>query len=305
MTDDPLLIGGPASPPPPPVPVPPLAPRVFVGPKTPPPPPAPPPEGLPRIRTYAADLSEEMRERGTTLTSIVSAEQARHAAPKEDPAVATNRRRTLILGALALCLIIIGAASVSAALFFRKKSQPTVITSSIIFPNRTVSVDVAAGPLAASLIALRENENPSLGEVERINVTAGGAPLSAQALATALGAPEPLVREVTDAMIGIHSFDRNQPFVIFEIAAYDRAFSATLAWEPSMGRALGMLFAPVGAKGNIPTLAFNDALIQNLDVRRSQAAWPVLYAFPSQHLLILTTNEYTLREVLVRLGTAP
>ncbi len=51
-----------------------------------------------------------------------------------------------------------------------------------------------------------------------------------------------------------------------------------------------------------PTLSFTDTVLQNLDTRESQSSWPVIYAFPTQGLLIFTTNEYTLREIMTRLG---
>lgn len=298
MVDDPLRITAgrerPSEP----------APRVFVGPKTPPPAAPKPPEGLPRLRTYAADLSEEIRERGATLSSIVTAEQAK--IPQETADLERNRegRRTIVVATLALTLIILGVASVTAAIVFRKKSEPILVTMSIIFPNKTVTVDTVKGPLVPQLTSLRENENPSLGEIEQMNILADGIPLLPQNLASALGVPEAVAREVTAGMVGIHAFERNQPFIIFRIAAYDRAFNAALKGESNMARALGTFFAPRGQVplGGPPTLIFTDAVVENLDVRKSQDAWPIMYTFPSQGLMIITTNEYTLREVLTRLG---
>jgi hypothetical protein len=243
-----------------------------------------------------------MRERGTTLSAIVTAEQARKP-QAEGPEPVREGRRTLVVAALALGLIVLGIASVSAAIIFSKKSAAPVVTTSIIFPNRTVSVDTAKGPLAEALTSLRTNENPSLGEIEKITVLVNGTPIAPQDLATALGAPEPVAREITDVMIGIHAFDRNQPFIIFRISAYDRSFAAALAWEPAMARSLGTFFAPLNAPDTVPRITFSDAVLQNIDVRRSGNVWPILYAFPTQDLLIITTNEYTLREILTRLGT--
>jgi hypothetical protein len=305
MADDPLLITGSQSSTPP-TPKPPLS-AVFVGPKTPPPAaPKPPEDSLPRLRTYAADLSEEIRERGATLSSIVTAEQAKVSQVAADPERNREGHHTFIIAAVALFLIILGVASVTAAIVFRKKSEPILVTMSIIFPNRTVSIDTTKGPLAALLTSLRENENPSLGEVERVNILAAGIPIAPQGLASALGVPEALAREVTDAMVGIHAFDRNQPFVIFRVSAYDRTFNAALKAESNMARSLGAFFAPGGQipKGGPPTLVFRDAVIGNLDIRKSQDAWPIMYAFPTQGLMVITTNEYTLREVLARLGVS-
>lgn len=274
---------------------------VFVGPKIPPPEPQAPSDGLPRIRTYAADLSEEIRERGATLSSIVTAEQAkRPVIPSVDP---NMRRRTLLMAGGALALIIIGVGSVTAALVFRHKDEPIVLTTSIIFSNSTTKIDLVSDHFDTLLAGKRENDKLSLGEVERIAIASQGAPVAPQDIARALGIPDTIARDVTDAMVGVHAFDRTQPFVILKIGAYDRVFGALLKWEPDMARGLGAFFAPRGG-GTPPTLTFKDTIIDNLDVRVSQSAWPILYAFPAQNLLVITTNEYTLREVLTRLQNA-
>jgi hypothetical protein len=243
-----------------------------------------------------------MRERGETLTSIVAKEQLKRKVP-ETAGPPSNRNRTILIAASAFFLIVLGIASVSAAIFFRQNTHAPTVTSSIIFPNKTASVDVVQGPLSKSLAGFRQNATLVLGEVEKITVLQNGVPMAPQDLATALGAPPALAREVTDAMVGIHAFDRSQPFIIFKVAAYDRAFSAILVWEPDMARSLGEFFAPLGVTSAAPALTFKDAVVQNLDVRESQSSWPVLYTFPTQGLFVITTNEYTLREVMTRLGT--
>lgn len=264
-----------------------------------------PEENLPRIRTYASDLSEEMRERETTLSSIISAEKAaRRDGGSEYPS--QGGRRTLIIGGLAFLFILLGVVTVSAALLLRTATEEPVIAESIVFSNRVITVDATRGPLGAALVFRRRSDELSLGEIERIDVARGSELFAPTELATALGAPNALAREVEDIMVGIHEFDHPQPFIIFKVAAYDRAFSATLSWEPDMARSLGAFFAPTGAGASLepPTATFTDRVIRNLDVRQSGSAWPILYAFPTQHLLIVTTNEYTLRELVSRLGAA-
>ena len=108
-------------------------------------------------------------------------------------------------------------------------------------------------------------------------------------------------REVTAAMVGLHAFDRNQPFVLLEVTTYDRSFNALLEEERDLARALGFFFAPTPVlnDGNIvsasqaPNLEFRDQIIRNADVRVSQSEWPILYAYLNRTLLIVTTNEFT------------
>ena len=264
--------------------------------------PAKPAGMLPHIRTYAADMGEAIRDRGATLSSIINAERTQPHAP-ETPKGEHGHLRMIAIGAV--ILIIFGVSIVGAAWSIsRPADTPALSAHSIIFPNKTVSVDAGAAPLVPPLTAVRDSAALSLGEIEWIAVQREGGPLGGADLARALGAPEAFAREVGDVMVGIHSFDRNQPFIILTITAYDRAFGAALGWEREMGGDLGAFFAPVGAEGLPPPLTFTDAVIQNLDVRKSAETWPILYAFPRRDLMIITTNEFTLREILTRLGGA-
>lgn len=258
---------------------------------------------LPRIRTYAADMSRVIEKRGETLSSIVTAEKRR---PVEDNAEAgrhPNRRFVFIGGAILLVLLGIGTiAGVSFSLI--RQNQPPDSTESIIFANRNLNIEDAPDGRAA-LARVRAETDLSLGEVARVAILTGGAELAPQEMARALGLSDALAREVTEVMVGIHAFDRNQPFILFRISAFDRALGALLSQEKTLGADLGPFFAPRGATESAPSaLSFTDAVVRNIDVRRSGSAWPILYAFPARTLLVITTNEFTLREVMSRLGNA-
>jgi hypothetical protein len=267
--------------------------------------------GVPRIRTYAADMSRAIRLRGETLSSIVGAEQeAREKAEK--PEANKVSRKTLALLAAAVGLPILGIVVVAAALIITAPEGASApFPAGIIFSNSTKSIEV---PLESSLAEVLARERADadllLGDVERFVVTEGEVPLSPQSLASRLGFPEAVAREVTGAMVGIHAFDRNQPFAILQVAAYDRAFNALLEWESEAARDLGPFFAPTNAPPTAPRLVFTDRVYRNLDVRQGapsdegSASWPILYTFPSRSLLIVTTNEFTLREITTRLGNS-
>ena len=75
-----------------------------------------------------------------------------------------------------------------------------------------------------------------------------------------------------------------------------------LVWEGGMAETLGDFFKPVNATGRPPELHFTDGIFKNIDVRSSERTWPIVYAFPERDLLIITTNENTLTEILTRLA---
>lgn len=259
--------------------------------------------GLPRIRTYATDMNRAIKERGATLSSIVTAEkkQAREKAHAPEAVNSRGNRRRLIAIGAAL-LILLGVGSIIAVVVSRIDSEESSTTStSIIFTNHTTGV-IAGNDLPGQLNAVRTGVDMSLGEITRIIVTENDEELPPSELALRVGLPETLAREVSGIMLGIHAFDRNQPFIILSVGAFDRSFNALLDAEAKLGVALGAFFAPVGGAGNAPTLTFKDAIIRNIDVRKSEGGWPILYAYPTRTLIVITTNEFTLREVLTRLG---
>ncbi|MEK9177035.1 MAG: hypothetical protein AAB923_01945, partial [Patescibacteria group bacterium] len=205
--------------------------------------------GLPRIRTYAQDMSDEIRRRGSTLTSIVGAEREREAerSARVDERVAlTNRRLALVLGAFIFVGIGIGA--IAGVLLFTGEKDAITIKLSIIPENKKTHVDVSGGEAAEALAAARQDTELSLGEIARLIVSDGVGELAPETLLLALNAPAELARNADRVMVGVHAFDRNQPFIIIETRYYDLAFGAMLSWEEKMAKTLGAFYAPVLAR---------------------------------------------------------
>lgn len=270
---------------------------------------------LPRLRTFADDLSEEIKKKGTTTASIVQAEReraAREIALQDDTVAKPPAWRNPVLLGTALVLIVAGVVGVTGAYIYSSivETVSPTITPSIIFPNKIVTVVQPGYQALPDTLALRRIEsNLSLGEIERMDVVLAEASSTPREILRALNVPEALVREAMSVMLGVHSFDRNQPFIIVEVTQYDRAYGALLKWEEDMGRALGNFYKPLEGKVP-PTTVFTDKVFQNIDTRVSQPEWPIVYAFPRRDVLVITTNQYTLSEILTRLtaqntGTAP
>lgn len=260
---------------------------------------------LPRIRTYAADMSKAIKSRGETLASIVNKEKTVVKRQAERQTSRSLPLRTIAITVGTVVLVLAGVGVLSAIFIFNPRDAAEVQSSGIIFANEITTITTSTDRLFIDqLAAVRVNQNLSLGEVLRIDLTQNGMPVTGSALASRIGLPDALAREVTEAMVGIHAFDRNQPFIILRVATYDRSFGALLEWERDMGRELSGFFEPTSASGNPPLLTFTDEIVQNLDVRKSGDEWPIIYTFPNQDLLIITTNEFTLREIITRLGSS-
>lgn len=271
-------------------------------------------DGLPRIRTYAADMSEEIRKRGETLATIISAERNKMGrGPVGDETqtkteiTAQEKTRNTLLSFGALFLIFVAVIGLIIAFFLTRPQQTMPERVSVIPVNYAELVTpTAPDKTITTLSDLRLDTDLRLGEMKEFILTENGVPLSAESTLLRFGAPAALARNANSIMVGIHAFDRNQPFILVSIAAYDRTFEGMLAWEETIGDDLGTFFAPnktakTLVSGTAPSLNFRDRVYQNIDIRESNAEWKIIYAFPRRDLLLITTNESTLREVVTRL----
>ncbi|MBU6310717.1 hypothetical protein KGO06_02155 [Patescibacteria group bacterium] len=263
---------------------------------------------LPKMRTFAEDLAVEIQRKGTTSASIVEAERARAARAALMTGVSESepRRRTILTAAT---VVLVGAGVLGLIAAYVAFSWPVareeVRTPSIISTNSVLRVvQPSYESLPDTLGLARKDANLPLGDIEEIVLTLAAASSTPAAILAALNAPEPLAREATSVMLGFHSFNRTQPFIIIRIAQYDRAFAAMLRWEEEMARSLGTFFEPALA-GAPPTLAFRDAVVRNTDARISPDSWPILWTFVRRDVLVITTNQYTLSEILARLAAQP
>jgi len=140
-------------------------------------------------------------------------------------------------------------------------------------------------------------------------------------------------------LLGVHIFQDNQAFLIFHTDTYAQAYAGMLSWERTMHPDLSPLFdrgasaispdqsaANTSASSSIAssataatspsatpapqvlTTAFTDRTVENHDARvlqDTQGNILLLWTFLDRNTLVITTNEYTLRELITRLAGAP
>ncbi len=272
------------------------------------------PGELPRIRTYAADMSEEIKRRGETLSTIISAERMKMGKGPvgDETSVKTEvsvqeKNKGVLLSLAAIGLLFFGCVALAVA-FLVTREQPVAPQRMSMIPINYSELVVVQTEESTTetLAALRQDTDLRLGEMKEFILTEFGAPLQGSEILTLLGAPNLLARNSTNALVGIHAFDRNQPFILVRVSAYDLAFEGMLQWEDTLAESLGGFFAPYKAArdpqpSKPPRITFSDRVYQNIDVRESGPEWKILYAFPRRDLLLITTNESTLREVITRL----
>ena len=185
--------------------------------------------------------------------------------------------------------------------------------------------------IMAALEAARQSDPLSLGLIERLAVhhTVPGSEqdtyvqLNAQELLPSLAPnmPDTLVRTLTGTyLLGVHTYEGVQAILILEVDSYERGFAGMLDWERNMRSDLLPLFnyepreripeegVATSSVGSVPQLlqtGFSDKIVANRDTRVVQnTASDILFLWTplTPNLFIITTNEYTLREVISRLG---
>jgi len=119
--------------------------------------------------------------------------------------------------------------------------------------------------------------------------------------------PGGLVRAFRDNFLfGIHSFVENRPFLIIKTDPFANAFSGMLQWESFMVGDLEPLFIFGDIDKNSLASEFEDVVIKNQDTRTLKDVngnSVLLYSFIDKETLIITTNETTFDELVVRLKT--
>lgn len=210
--------------------------------------------------------------------------------------------------------------------------------------TETVTIEDRAShqTVIQKLTATKNAVQISLGLVERIlpakeatSTNTSIAPLDAQTFLPLLAPrmPEELYRTTGPTLLlGVHAYAGNQPFLILQVDSYEQAFSGMLAWETHMHEDLSPLFdytPPQRISTNVPVIAntttapassstpsvtavlqsgFVDKIIENRDARvieNDAHDTTFLWTFLDKKTIVITTNPYTLREIIARLKNAP
>ncbi len=295
------------------------------------------------VETYQGDIEKLVQKKNVSVVSMAAAEEKRRANTTQGepevprPWLSTLSKTAMIIGGIGLL------AGAGLAIFFVTKPAPSVIIETdapapFIYVDETFGFNVPLGSFkrAAAMAALegqRQQIQLSLGLIARIYLaipptTPGGSntPLSvAQLLAVlAPNVPAALLRAVDpyEYLLGVHSYDGNQAFLILKTTSYEQTFSGMLQWEQFMRQDLAPLFSrraqvqiqqDVNASSTTPTpdiiqTGFIDRIIENHDVRAVQdinGEISILWSFVDRNTLVITTNEATLREITSRLKGAP
>ena len=299
----------------------------------------------PRLETYKGDIEKYVREKNVSVVSAAAAQAQQRTGARSVPVADfgdTGEEKvghswifyTLLIGGGVLALVL------GTILVWYVFSRPGKLPVAAAPQAPFISVDgVADIPLASgqgrettlsNLTQVKNASTLSLGLIEQLRPIAASTtnPSASVLIATqpfiaflAPSAPANLVRTLGPLfLLGVHTFDTPQPFLILKTDSYEQAFSGMLAWEGSMRRDLLPLFdytpsrhingsnASTTPPATLSPGGFTDAIVENHDARvLTNDAGDIyfLWTFLDRTTIVITTNEYTLREVIARLKDAP
>lgn len=297
------------------------------------------------VQTYQGDIASLVEGTRVSVVSAAAAEAQRRAQTvTELPATYIRPvwpRIVMVAVAVGLFVGSIGLVAFVAMRLLPVEPPPAVSAPLLYIDSQKTVVYVPGESrvkLLSDLTEARDSVNLALGLISGVSVAANdNATIAAPDLLPfiAPSMPPQLQRTMQDEyMFGIHAFDGNQPFLMFKVDSYTDAYAGMLAWEATMRTELSPLFtrvpnaaAQVRQQENISTatssaptastttpttqtapVVFVDQIVENRDARVIRDQYGnilLLWTFLDRTTVVVTTNQYTLREVVSRLSVAP
>ncbi|MDQ5955348.1 MAG: hypothetical protein QG621_351 [Patescibacteria group bacterium] len=295
--------------------------------KAPPMPTPKPQSAVPPIQTFNTDVGEYVKDNKVSAVQVMAAEATRRA-EEEKPIVVKSGTSTgvkVVLVCVGL-LLLVGAGGALAYTYYTQRTLPAAENPSAPFiavdevVPLTILPNESSADILQSLTTTKNTVQLSLGLIAQLAITTGTTSIAAQPFfaATTPRMPASLLRTLgTQYLIGVHSYDVNQPFILLSVDSYEQGYAGMLAWEKTMQQDLAPLFnyAPVNANSSqtqtapqILSSSFADSIVHNHDTRvvtNSAGSIVFLWTFVNRSTILITTNPGTIDEVLSRQKTAP
>ena len=262
------------------------------------------------LRTYQGDVEEAVLKNNYSASSILVAEQQRKKGGLLDLGTPDNsaaRNKFFIL--VGSILLLLGIVTVSAMFYIRSKDEVIIQknTKTLIgfSEEKLMSMsNITREKLVNDILVEKKSLDLPVNSVLYINTAnASGTPVLAQDVLMLI-APQmsPALLRSFDGeyMLGIYSFDTNEPFIILTTGDFANSFSGMLKWEKGMISDFEKLFS-LSQNTSSTTRQFKDATARNKDFRVLQnenKKTILLYSFIDKNTLVITTNENILNAII-------
>ncbi|MCX6755851.1 MAG: hypothetical protein NTX85_00710 [Candidatus Nomurabacteria bacterium] len=276
-----------------------------------------------QLHTYESDMADAVREQEGTVIKIALAEKARR--ENEEIVVETKKAFSMnifyVIGGIFLV-----ALAIWGTIFLIQKgkeasqvSQPKIQIETLVHGDSQTLLDVTAitnkNDMATAIINASKGEvkNNKIASIIPITTVNGVSQImDTPTFLNLLGVnmPGALSRSLDNSfMIGVYNNNaKNHLFIILKTNDYNQSFAGMLSWESNILSDMFTLFqtdVSIGSQSIFET-PWSDKIIENKDSRvlRDENGKELLtYMFLGKDKLVITDDQDSIREILVRLVT--
>lgn len=229
--------------------------------------------------------------------------------PEQPESSETKNRFFFYLGSF---LLIVGVVAIGAVYYIKSRdttvsveSEKTIISYSQV-KNMNIASSTRKGLVASIIQEKQELKLPVNSVLYLRTVSTDDTPIEVNKVVELLTPhmPSELVRSLDENyMVGIYSFDTNEPFIILTENDFGLSYSGMLKWEESMLSDLGEIFSISTSTEN----TFEDEALKNKDLRiikNSNKETVLLYSFLDKNTILITSNENIFSAILGKYMTS-
>ena len=285
------------------------------------------------VRTYKGDLATAIAADHLSSINIAIAEnqkmnsQIRAEQQVEEPEQTGNYSKGKIIFFISLLLIIAGIVGIGFVFFMKSQnSTPTVQVQELPslftteYKNELNTDSMSSAKFAIALSSKFFDFNIPVNNFYNAYITIGTTTtrrlINSGELNNLLNLKMPdLIRRtlLPDYMVGMYSFGKNIPFIVFKTSYFENAYAGMLQWEVDMESDLRTIFRLPGYNNNAGILGsltpmaeatFMDSVITNKDVRvlkDSSGEIRLLYGIIDKETIVITTSDVAFKEIINRL----
>lgn len=264
------------------------------------------------LRTYQGDVQEAIEKNNYSSTTILVSEQKRKLENPIDPVTVEKykiRNKNFIF--FSVILIVLGIVSISGLYYLKSKEAVEIEQKTKTLIAFTEETNLSLGSvnqqeLFSKFSESKTNWSTPVNSVLYVNPTVNGNEISTEDILSLIAPdmPPSLVRSFGEKyMLGIYSFDTNEPFIILTVKDFSLAYPGMLKWEKDMLSNLGNMFSipTIENASTTNVFTFKDEVIKNRDLRVVKDATGntlVLYSFIDRKTLIIAKDEDILSAIV-------
>ena len=259
------------------------------------------------LRTFQGDVQEAISQNNFSTTKIFVAEQEKRLEnPEPEVTAGKTKARNNTFALFGSVFILLGVL-IMGWFYYAKSNEKVAVeerTKALIGFSEEKKITASnREELLSKFSESRNSWNVVVNSVLYANIDSNSGKVSAENFLDMLAPnmPPSLKRSFGhEYMLGIYSFDTNEPFLILKVADYPLAYSGMLKWEETMLNDVGGLFGSMSEISD-KSETFVDESIKNKDLRvlKNSTGNPlILYSFIDRETLVITKNRNILGAVV-------